>query len=179
MPGPLVFGTAARISPQKRLDELIAAFRIALPDLPGAVLKIAGGVETGAEGCAGELQRLAAGLPVEWLGEIQDVASFHAACDVFVMISDPAGCPNASLEALAAGLPVIATDVGGASEQVIHGVNGLLVPARDIASLARAMVEISSDSARRDSMGIAAREHIIRLFTLERMTTDYLALFRR
>jgi glycosyltransferase involved in cell wall biosynthesis len=175
--GPRVFGTAARISPQKRLDELIAAFRIALPELPGAVLKIAGGVETGAEECAADLRRLAVGLPVEWLGETQDIASFHAACDVFVMISDPAGCPNASLEALAAGLPVIATDVGGASEQVIDGVNGLLVPARDIESFARAMVEISANPASRDSMGIAAREHIIRMFTLERMTSDYLALF--
>jgi glycosyltransferase involved in cell wall biosynthesis len=48
------------------------------------------------------------------------------------MISDPAGCPNASLEALASGLPVIATDVGGASEQVIDDLNGFLVPARDI-----------------------------------------------
>jgi glycosyltransferase involved in cell wall biosynthesis len=174
--GPLVFGTAARISPQKRLDELIAAFRIALTGLPDAVLKIAGGVETGAEDCASELHRLAAGLPVEWLGETQEIASFHATCDVFVMISDPAGCPNASLEALAAGLPVVATEVGGASEQVIDGVTGLLVPARDIAALARAMVEIAKDPARRESMGTAARDHILRHFTLERMTSDYLAL---
>lgn len=177
--GPLVFGTAARISPQKRLDELIAAFRIALPDLPAAVLKIAGGVETGADEHAAELRRLAAGLPVEWLGETQDIASFHATCDVFVMISDPAGCPNASLEALAAGLPVVATDVGGASEQVLDGVNGLLVPARDITAFARAMVEIAKDPARRESMGTAARDHIARHFTLERMTSNYLDLIQQ
>lgn len=172
----LVFGTAARISPQKRLDELIAAFRLALPDLPDAVLRIAGGVETGAEECAAELRELSADLPVEWLGETQDVAAFHAGCDVFVMISDPAGCPNASLEALAAGLPVIATDVGGAAEQVVDGVNGLLVPARDVSAFARAMVGISADPARRDAMSLAAREHIRRHFRLERMTADYLAL---
>ena len=172
----LVFGTAARISPQKRLDELLAAFRLALPELPGAVLKIAGGVETGAEAHAESLRAMAADLPVEWLGETRPVAELHAACDVFVMISDPAGCPNASLEALAAGLPVVATDVGGASEQVLDGVTGLLVPARDVSALARAMVAIAADPARRVAMGIAAREHIRRHFTVERMTADYLAV---
>jgi glycosyltransferase involved in cell wall biosynthesis len=175
--GALVFGTAARISPQKRLDELVEAFRLALPDLPDCVLRIAGGIETGAEDCAQELRELSKGLPVEWLGETQDIGSFHAGCDVFVMISDPAGCPNASLEALASGLPVIASDVGGASEQVIDGVNGRLVPARDIPAFANAMVDLSRDATKRDSMSTAAREHIRRHFLLERMTGDYLRLF--
>ncbi len=175
--GAFVFGTAARISPQKRLDELIEAFRLALPDLPPSVLKIAGGVETGAEEHAAELRVIAEGLPVEWLGETQDIGAFHAGCDVFVMISDPAGCPNASLEALASGLPVIATDVGGASEQVIDGVNGFFVAKRDIQALASAMVEITRDAARRDAMSAAAREHIRKHFTIERMTADYLKLF--
>ena len=175
--GKLVFGTAARISPQKRLDEVIEAFRLALPELPACVLKIAGGVETGAEECAKELRELANGLPVEWLGETQDIGGFHASCDVFVMISDPAGCPNASLEALASGLPVIASDVGGASEQVIDGVNGRLVPARDVRAFAKAMVDLARDATRRDSMSLAAREHIRGHFTLERMTNDYLRLF--
>lgn len=175
--GSFIFGTAARISPQKRLDELIEAFRLALPDLPGCILRIAGGVETGAEACAEELRRLADGLPVEWTGETHDIGGFHSGCDAFVMISDPAGCPNASLEALASGLPVIATDVGGASEQVIDGINGFLVPARNIPALARAMIAITADPAQRDAMSHAAREHIRRHFTLERMTRDYLELF--
>ncbi|MBN8457179.1 MAG: glycosyltransferase family 4 protein [Verrucomicrobia bacterium] len=177
--GPPVFGTAVRISPQKRIDELLDAFRIALPEISGAVLRIAGGVETGADECAAELREMAEGLPVEWMGELRGeaLAGFHAECDVFVMISDPAGCPNASLEALAAGLPVIATDVGGASEQVLDGVNGRLVPARDIGAFARAMVDLAHDPERRQAMGDAAREHIRRHFMLERMTLDYLKLF--
>ncbi|MEO8615078.1 MAG: glycosyltransferase family 4 protein [Luteolibacter sp.] len=173
---PFVFGTAARISPQKHLDELIEAFRLALPSLPDAVLRIAGGVETGAEECAAELRKMSEGLPVEWLGEIHGLSEFYQTCDVFVMISDPAGCPNASLEALAAGLPVIATDVGGASEQVIDGVNGRLVPARDVRVFAAAMIQISNDP-RHESMGHAAREHIRQSFNLDRMTMDYLRLF--
>lgn len=173
----LVFGTAARISPQKRLDELIEAFRLASPTLPDAVLRIAGGVETGAEACAESLRRISVGLPVEWVGEITDLSAFHRSCDVFVMISDPAGCPNASLEALAAGLPVIATDIGGASEQVIDGVNGRLVPARDVPAFSQAMIDLAGNAPLRQSMARAAREHIRRHFTLERMTADYLALF--
>ena len=175
---PIVFGTAARISPQKRLDELIEAFRLASPTLPGAILRIAGGVETGAEECAENLREISRELPVEWLGEIHDLAEFHQACDVFVMISDPAGCPNASLEALAAGLPVIATDVGGASEQVIDGVTGRLVPARDVTAFSQAMIELATNDGPREAMGLAAREHIRRYFTLERMTADYQALLR-
>ncbi|MES2923443.1 MAG: glycosyltransferase family 4 protein [Verrucomicrobiota bacterium] len=173
---PVVFGTAARISPQKRLDELIEAFRLALPSLPGAVFLIAGGVETGADECAANLREISLGLPVEWLGEIHDLAEFHQACDVFVMNSEPAGCPNASLEALAAGLPVIATDVGGASEQVIDGVNGRLVPARDAIAFSQAMIELAADYKMREAMGVAARDHIRRHFTLERMTADYISL---
>jgi glycosyltransferase involved in cell wall biosynthesis len=176
--GPLVFATAARISPQKRLDELIAAFLLALPSLPGAVLRIAGGVESGAEACAESLRRISDGFPVEWIGEIVDLAAFHRSCDVFVMISDPAGCPNASLEALAAGLPVIATDVGGASEQVIDGVTGRLVPARDVPALARAMVDLAADASKRGIMATAAREHIRRHFTLDRMSSSYATLLR-
>ncbi|HEX7260983.1 MAG TPA: glycosyltransferase, partial [Luteolibacter sp.] len=178
LPGPsFVFATAARISPQKRLEELIEAFRLAHASLPQAVLRIAGGVETGAEDYVADLKSLAHGLPVEWLGEIRGLTDFHHACDVFVMISDPAGCPNASLEALAAGLPVIATDVGGAAEQVIDGRNGRLVPARDIPALGHAMIGLARDHRLRESMGRAAREHIRRHFTLERMTVDYLKGF--
>ncbi|MEO7097857.1 MAG: glycosyltransferase family 4 protein [Luteolibacter sp.] len=172
-----VFGTAARISPQKRLEELIEAFRIALPLLAGAVFRIAGGVETGAEEYAADLRKRSEGLPVEWLGEIDGLVDFHQGCDVFIMISDPAGCPNASLEALAAGLPVIATDTGGASEQVIDGVNGRLVPARDVPAFAAAMVSLANNPSILEPMGPAAREHIRKHFTLDRMTADYLELF--
>ena len=176
---PVFLGTAVRISGQKRLDELLEAFRLALRALPGLVLRIAGGVETGADAHAAELRWMAEGLPVEWLGETADLTSFHAQCDIFVMVSDPAGCPNASLEALAAGLPVIATDVGGTSEQVIDDVTGLLVPARDVAALAQAMVDLAGDPARRERLGRAACEHIRNHFTLARMVDDYSDLLDR
>lgn len=175
---PFIFGTAARISPQKRLDELIDAFRIVFAVLPNSVLRIAGGIETGAEYCATQLQKISQELPIEWLGEITDLTDFHRSCDVFVMISDPAGCPNASLEALAAGIPVIATDVGGTSEQVIDGVNGRLLPPRDLVAFSQAMLDLAT-SPQREAMGRAAREHIARHFTLTQMTSDYATLLQK
>ena len=89
------------------------------------------------------------------------------------MISEPAGCPNASLEAMAAGLPVVATDVGGASEQVIDGLTGRLVPRGDIAALAAALVELGHDAAKRDAMGDAGRARAEARFDARRMVADY------
>ncbi len=92
---------------------------------------------------------------MEWLGELADSSALLDAIDLFAMISEPAGCPNASLEAMARGLPVIATDVGGASEQVVDGLNGRLVPRGDTAALAAALVELGRDATKRRAMGDA------------------------
>ncbi|WP_304944979.1 glycosyltransferase family 4 protein [Verrucomicrobium sp. BvORR034] len=172
-PVTFIFGTAARLSPQKRLGDLLEAFRLALPLLPSCELHIAGGPEHDGAEYVEELHHRAAGLPVVWLGELTDLPPFHASLDAFVMISEPAGCPNASLEALAAGLPVIATDFGGAREQVIHEQTGLLVPPRDAAALAAAMVRMATESDLRLHCTWGARAHIEAHFTLARMLSAY------
>ena len=170
---PFRWGTAARLSPQKRLEDLLKAFRLALPDLPPCELHIAGGPEHDGAAYVEELHRLAEGLPVVWRGDLEDMGAFHAQLDVFVMISEPAGCPNASLEALAAGLPVIATDFGGASEQVMDGKTGLLVPNRNAGALAAAMVQMAGDENLRRNCARGAREHVESQFSLERMEKAY------
>jgi glycosyltransferase involved in cell wall biosynthesis len=172
----LSFSTACRINPQKRLEDLLEAFRAAHPRLPRYTLKIAGGIERGCDEYAARLRKLSDGLPVEWMGEVADISGLHHASDVFVMISEPAGCPNASLEAMASGLPVIATDVGGASEQVIDRKTGRLVPARDSLPLADALVELASNRDLRMSLGLAARAHMEHSFSMERMLASYRAL---
>jgi len=174
--GVLVFGTAARLSPNKRIEDLLAAYRLALPGLPPSVLRIAGEAETGSEDYAAGLLGLCEGLPVEWVGEPADLAAFHAGLDVFVMISNPAGCPNASLEALAAGLPVIATDIGGASEQVIDGITGKLMPPYDADAFAKAMIELAQSPDQRRLLGQNARHHIQDAFSLDRMTDAWHSL---
>ncbi|WP_437965695.1 glycosyltransferase [Sorangium sp. So ce260] len=169
----LAIGTAARVHPHKKLDELLAALRLAAPRLPPYVLRIAGGVERGAEAHAEALRRMAAGLSVEWVGELADTRAFLNDLDIFALIAEPAGCPNASLEAMAEGLPVVATAVGGMSEQVDDGVTGRLVPPGDAAALAGALVELGEDPARRARMGAAGWERARERFSLERMVADY------
>lgn len=173
-PGPvLVIGTAARLSPQKKLEELLDALRIAAPDLPPHTLRIAGGPERGSEEYSLQLKQSAADLAVEWLGELAGSSALLDAIDLFAMISEPAGCPNASLEAMARGLPVIATDVGGASEQVVDGLNGRLVPRGDTAALAAALVELGRDATKRAAMGGAGRARAEARFDAQRMVADY------
>jgi len=169
----LVIGTAARISPQKKLDELIDALRLAAPRLPPHVLRIAGGEERGSEGTLDELKRRAAGLNAEWIGEVADTRPFLRELDIFAMISEPAGCPNASLEAMAAGLPVIATDVGGARDQIDDGVTGRIVPRGDVNAFAEAFVALAHNPARRAQWGAAAYDRAQNLFNIDRMVSDY------
>jgi glycosyltransferase involved in cell wall biosynthesis len=171
--GVLVLGTAARISPQKKLGELLAAVRLARDKLPPYVLRIAGGVERGCEAHFQELRTLAEGLPVEWLGEVHDLDPFLRDLDLFVLVAEPAGCPNASLEAMAVGLPVIATDVGGIREQVADGLTGRVVPRGDSGALAQALLELARDSERRIRWGAAGRERVAARFGLQRMVAAY------
>src|SRR5262249_17991335 len=171
--GRLVIGTAARLSPRKRLEDLLAAIRLAHPRLPAYVLRIAGGAERDCDAYADELRRLADGLPVEWVGESDDVRSFLAGVDLFAMISEPAGCPNASLEAMAAGLPVVATDFGGPGEQVIDGATGRLVPPPDAEAFAGALIDLARDAEKRHAWGAAGRARAESLFDVRRMVADY------
>src|SRR5262249_6285315 len=91
--GRVVIGTLARLSPQKKLEQLLVALRRAADRLPPHVLRIAGGVERGSTAYAEELRRLAEGLSVEWVGEQEDVGPFLRGLDIFALVAEPAGCP--------------------------------------------------------------------------------------
>jgi glycosyltransferase involved in cell wall biosynthesis len=170
---PLSIGTAVRIHPDKRLDELLSAVRLAAPALPPFVLRIAGGADRGADAYAAELRHKSADLPIEWLGELSDSCAFLDMLDLFVLVAEPAGCPNASLEAMARGLPEVATDVGGMREQIEPNVTGKLVGRADANAFAAALVELGKDAPLRQRLGNAALERMRQLFSLERMVTAY------
>lgn len=169
----LVIGTAVRINPHKRLDLLIGALHRAHRSLPPYVLRVAGGVERGCEEHAEALRKQADGLPIEWLGGLDDTAGFLRDLDLFALVAEPAGCPNASLEAMGAGLAVVATDVGGMAEQVEDGVTGRLVGREDVAALAEALVEAARHPERRAEWADAGRRRAATLFSLERMIDRY------
>jgi glycosyltransferase involved in cell wall biosynthesis len=165
--GRVVVGTLARISPDKKLEQLVDA---ASPDFD---VRIAGDIERGCETYAAELRGRSP--HVTWVGELE-ATTFLADCDLFAMVSEPAGCPNASLEAMAASLAVVATDAGGAREQIVHGETGLLVPRGDVRAFGAALAELAADHDRRDAMGRAAHARARDLFSVERMARDYARL---
>lgn len=175
--GPLVVGTLARLSRDKKLEQLLLAVRGARDaDAPDFQLRIAGGSERGEEAYQRELEALAHGLPVRFVGAV-DGPSFLADLDLFAMVSEPQGCPNATLEAMAAGLAIAATDAGGVAEQLDGGC-GLVVPRGDAAALGRALARLLGDQALRETLGTRAHARAKARFSVDRMANDYLRVLR-
>jgi glycosyltransferase involved in cell wall biosynthesis len=113
------------------------------------------------------------------LGERDDVAERLAQADVFVLSSRSEGLPLAILEAMAAGLPVVATAVGGIPELVADGETGLLVPPGDADALAGALRRLVADPGLRRRLGEAARARVEERFSLTAMRRAHLALYER
>ena len=116
---------------------------------------------------------------VEWWGHRDDVAEVLARSHVAVLASYEEGLPMSLLEAAACGRPIVATDVPGCREVVRHGVNGLLVPARDARALADAILELAGDPARRAAMGAEGRRRAETEFAAERIHAETLRVYER
>jgi len=118
-----------------------------------------------------ERRARAAGLEgvVLFLGNRTDVPALLSCCDVGVLASLAEGLPNAILEYMAAGLPVVATRVGGVPEIIEDEVNGLLVPPGDPAALARAILRVLSNDSLRARLAKSGREHALAKFDFERV----------
>jgi glycosyltransferase involved in cell wall biosynthesis len=104
---------------------------------------------------------------VRFLGVRQDVPNLLAISDLFVLPSLWEGLPNSVLEAMAAGLPVVATNVDGSPEVVVDGETGVLVPPADPVALADAICSLLQDEALRVSMAEAARTRVAECFSQE------------
>lgn len=169
MPGDLVrIGTAARLVPVKGVNRLLDALSL-LADL-NVELDVAG---SGPERSRLERQAHDAGVAgrVRFLGWRDDVDALMRSWQVYVQPSLAEGLGISALEAMAAGLPVVAGNRGGLREVVTDGENGLLVDPHDVESLATALRKLISDSQTALRMGTAARERVARDFSADREVT--------
>lgn len=171
----LRIGTLCRISPDKKLEQLLDAVRHLRCGHDAFELLIGGAPDIGQERYAEALRHAAADLPVRWVGHVEP-DDFLPGLDAFALVAEPAGCPNASLEAMAHGLAVVATDVGGMNDQVVDGVTGHLVARGDSRGLASALERLIAEPRSRAHMGLEGRQRAQREFSLERMADGYARL---
>lgn len=114
---------------------------------------------------------------VRILGFRSDVPDILSCSDIFVLPSINEGFPFSIVEAMAAGLPVIATDVGGNVEAVIDGVTGTVIPPSDVAALADAMDDLIANKEKRTDMGLKAESRAASEFSLSNMINKTFALY--
>jgi glycosyltransferase involved in cell wall biosynthesis len=114
-----------------------------------------------------------------WAGLRSDIASVCAATDVMVLTSDNEGTPVAFIEAQAAGLPVVGTDVGGVATVVEEGRTGRVLARDDESGLAGAVRQLLDDPDMRSRMGQAGRVRAFREFGIDRLVDDIDGLYRR
>ena len=180
-PGAPVLVALARLHPQKALPVLIDALALLRAARPDATLLIAGGPLEGnpvAESLRDQAERLGLGGAVRLLGRRDDVPDVLAAADVGVLSSAYEGTPLAVLDYMEAGLPVVATDVGGVAELVQHGRTGVLVPPGRPAELADALGRLLGDPAERRRLGDAGRERRRAEFDYDRTLRRFADLYR-
>jgi len=115
---------------------------------------------------------------VEFLGYVESVPPVLAGLDVLVVPSLSEASSLIAMEALALGVPVIASDVGGLPEVVTHGENGLLVPPGDVEAIASAVTRVVSDREWARALGDAGARRVEERFTVEQMVRGYLGLYR-
>ncbi|MBI2359835.1 MAG: GT4 family glycosyltransferase PelF [Deltaproteobacteria bacterium] len=182
---PLI-GMICRLKPLKGIDYFLEAAAIVLHRFPDARFLIVGG-DGDDRAYRRELEGYARDLALEgrvFFMEFRlDVPEVLAELALSVLPSLSEGLPNSVLEAMAAGVPVVATRVGGNPEAVEDGVSGLLVPPQDSAALARAMCRILRDPELASRFGQVGRRRVAEQFSIERMTRAteglYLELLQR
>lgn len=175
VPPTLLF--LGRIVAEKGVEDLLHAMHLVLAHIPDCRLVMAG---------TGDLQRyrelavrLGVGHAVQFPGYVEGAAKaeLFSQASAFVLPSHIEAMPMSVLEAMAQGLPVVATTVGGIPQAVRHGVDGLLFEPRDVAALADALVRLLSDEVLRCSLAAAARLRVEQNFSADLIVPRVRALW--
>jgi glycosyltransferase involved in cell wall biosynthesis len=173
-----LIATVATLKEQKGHRYLIEAMAAIVPRHPDLhVLFIGDGEQR--EELQVQVERLNLGHHIHFLGSRSDVPQMLAASDLFVLPSLWEGLPMALLEAMATGLPIVATEVSGTVQVMVPNETGILVPPGDSMQLAQAIERLLSDPERAQAMGAAARRRVEAEFSAQRQVDEHLALYHR
>lgn len=175
--GPAIsIGIVARLVPDKDHLTLLRSCQILSKDLSNFTLLLVGGGPL-----RGSLQAAAVELGIDrnvrFMGFRHDVATLLRSFDIFALSSVTEGLSLTLLEAMASGLPVVATEVGGNSEVVVQGQTGFIVPAQSPAAFAEKLLLLSRDSKLRLQMGRAGRKRVEERFDIRSTVRKYEALY--
>ncbi len=170
-------GLVGRLSTEKGVDLFLQAAAVVLSVIPEAIFWVVG---DGPDRAKLELMidTLNIRESVFLLGRRDDMASVYASLDVMVSASRKEGLPIAILEGMASRRAVIATGVGEVPTIIQHDRTGILVPAEDANAISAAIVALLEDSESRDRLGAAARQSVEENFSAERMTANYLRVYK-
>jgi glycosyltransferase involved in cell wall biosynthesis len=176
----IVFGALTVLRPVKRIEDLVAAAgRVAETD-PRIHVALVGNIfADSADTIRGWANEAGLGDRIRIPGRIEDPENVLAGFDVYVNCSVFEGASNAIMEAMAAGLPIVATRVGGTPELVEERENAILVGPRDVAALADAFATLARDADLRARMGEHARRWVGERHNLDRMVRAYADLYER
>jgi L-malate glycosyltransferase len=188
--GPLLLGVVGQLSPWKGQDTAIEALRLLCEEgrdarllLIGSAKFIARATRFDNERYLARLHELAAGAGlgdrVSWLGEREDVPELMRALDVLLLPSWEEPFGRSLIEAMALGVPVIATNVGGPPEIISDGVEGYLLAPREPGPWAQAIARLADDPGRAAEMGMAGRRRVQERFTVARHVAEVLDLYAR
>jgi glycosyltransferase involved in cell wall biosynthesis len=172
-----VIGTVGRLYRQKGHQFLLSAFKKVLSVVPNTVLLIIGDGPLRSQ-LEAEALRLGIGERTRFLGERADVPDLLDLLDLYVQPSLYEGMPNAVMEAMAVGRPVVATNVDGIQELVTHGETGWLVEAGNPEALAEQIIYALQNAETCSSVGAAASRRMHSAFSVERMISAYDDLYR-
>lgn len=172
-----VIGTIGRLCREKNYEMLIQAFAEVRKTSKDVKLLIVGDGEL-----RGELEFFTKQLQLDndifFLGERQDIPELMQIFDIFTLSSDLEGASLVLLEAMASGLSVVATDVGGNPELVVDGKTGILVPPGDYKKFADAITHHLQNKKLQKEMGEAGRQRVGEKFTFKRMADEYVELYQ-
>ena len=175
--GTLRVGLVGRLAPEKGVNLFLAAAARVLRVLPETEFVVAG---EGPDRAMLEamVQNLGVASKVKLVGRVDGMPAFYKALDVLVSSSRQEGLPVALLEAMASGLPIVATAVGEVPRLLRHRVSGILIPTEDVQVMAESIEALLRDGEARAQYGLAARQQILKNFSAERMSNDYLSVYR-